>query len=362
MKKLAFLLKVAACLLMFIPGIIKAQTGQTLQKQRLSSTYQLRERKASPALLKTLASQRSFIAEKKLNFLVANTAVSEKKLSDIAGTKPVPPQEATRLQEFFKAHPVSAELLKLHQRFPIPQCAAYKSYDARNNHLIPAIRNQRCGDCWAYSAIGVLECSYVKVNGLSNPLTVDLSEKQMVDCAGAGDCGGGWPYKTLDFLKNTHTRVMNEANDPDNGVNGTCPPIPASAHVQGLTWGVVDANNNLNTIAPVNRIKEAICTYGSVSACILATPLFQNFGGHSVFNETPSNPNSPSINHAIVIIGWDDSKNAWLVRNSWSTLWGDQGYAWVNYNTNNIGYGAVWCIAKQNTFRRFPVTKVIAAK
>jgi len=48
------------------------------------------------------------------------------------------------------------------------------------------------------------------------------------------------------------------------------------------------------------------------------------------------------------LIGWDDSKQSWLLRNSWSTTWGMGGYCWINYNSNNIGYGAIWCVAKKN--------------
>ncbi|MFN8182348.1 MAG: C1 family peptidase [Bacteroidia bacterium] len=64
------------------------------------------------------------------------------------------------------------------------------------------------------------------------------------------------------------------------------------------------------------------------------------------FQANPSNYADPSTNHAVVIIGWDDSKNAWLVRNSWGVYWGENGYAWVDYNTNNIGRRATWVVVK----------------
>jgi cathepsin L len=94
-------------------------------------------------------------------------------------------------------------------------------------------------------------------------------------------------------------------------------------------------------------LKEAICTYGSVSVCVNATPLFQNYAG-GVFFEQASDNNNPSINHAVVLIGWDDSKGAWLLRNSWGMNWGITGYCWIKYNSNNIGYGSIWCLAKTN--------------
>jgi cathepsin K len=54
----------------------------------------------------------------------------------------------------------------------------------------------------------------------------------------------------------------------------------------------------------------------------------------------------PSINHAVVITGWDDAKGAWRVRNSWGTGWGENGSAWVKYNNNAIGWDTVWAVAK----------------
>lgn len=61
------------------------------------------------------------------------------------------------------------------------------------------------------------------------------------------------------------------------------------------------------------------------------------------------------INHGVTIIGWDDSKHAWLIKNSWGTLWGDtggygteRGYMWIDYNTNNIGIATAWVDARSN--------------
>jgi hypothetical protein len=38
------------------------------------------------------------------------------------------------------------------------------------------------------------------------------------------------------------------------------------------------------------------------------------------------------VGHAITIVGWDDSKHAWKVVNSWGTSWGDAGYSWIDYD------------------------------
>lgn len=54
------------------------------------------------------------------------------------------------------------------------------------------------------------------------------------------------------------------------------------------------------------------------------------------------------VNHAIEIIGWDDDKQAWLVRNSWGPKWGKEGgYIWIDYSTDSIGSFASYVIPQR---------------
>ena len=41
---------------------------------------------------------------------------------------------------------------------------------------------------------------------------------------------------------------------------------------------------------------------------------------------------TPSLVHAVAICGYDDSKNAFKIINSWGPSWGDQGYLWIDYD------------------------------
>jgi cathepsin L len=122
-----------------------------------------------------------------------------------------------------------------------------------------------------------------------------------------------------------------------------------------------------NGIASPEIIKEALCQHGPLATTILATPIFQAYSGESVFQENLadcpttgclSDPGTDYLlfkgpdgllgyntNHSITIIGWDDVKGAWLIKNSWGIGWGgtagrgsEKGYAWVHYGTNNVGF------------------------
>jgi cathepsin K len=340
-------LTVITTFLLLVSATSFAQVNEKLLVKQLPQVYQQRELKGSATLKTTLTQQRNFIFTNKLTFKVANTSVSELKLENITGAKMLTSQESEKIKSTLAAQTISPDLIEIIRKFRLLCSSSSKAYDARNLNLVPAIRFQHCGNCWAYSATGALEISYIKVNHITPPTTVDLSEKQIVSCSGAGSCAGGWPYLVDQWLVTSQTKVMPDASAPDDGTDHPCPVIPLTARAQLAAWGMVDPSAGLHKIAAIDQIKAAICTYGAVSVCVNATPLFQNYAG-GVFFETASDNNNPSINHAVVLIGWDDSKGAWLLRNSWGTNWGIGGYCWIKYNSNNIGYGSIWCLARAN--------------
>jgi cathepsin L len=347
MKNQSTLLK-ASVLLLFLVGVSRAPGQAAVQTTEPSQIYEAREAQASPEIKRILAEQREFIASRNLAFRVGYTAVSGKKLEEITGEREIPQEQVLQIQRMMQAKEISPEILKWLGTLKLKGCSAGgNAYDARNDNLVPSIRFQQCGNCWTYSCIGPIESSHIRINGIASPATVDLSEMQINDCSGAGSCGGGLTYEAFNWLKTTGTKIMNDADAPDTGADGPCPAVPANAKVQLADWGVIDPSGNISKIAPVDKIKEAICKYGPVACSMNATPLFQNFAGNGVFFETASDYNNPTSNHAVMIIGWNDTKQAWLMRNSWSTTWGDSGYAWIKYNSNNIGRRAAWVVAKK---------------
>jgi cathepsin L len=315
---------------------------------QLQKHFAARELQATPQIKQLLVQQRKFIADNKLSFNVSVTGVSHLKLTDITGEKEINANEAMDIKKLMTNKVLSTEIIDIVKQMQLSVCtASLNSYDARNDSLVPPIRLQMCGDCWAYSATGPLECSYIRVNRITSPATINCSEKQIVDCSGGGSCSGGLAYQAFNYLKNTHVKMMTEAQYPDNGANAACPAIVPATKVELVDWGVIDPSGDINRIAPVDKIKEAICTYGPIAVSMNATPLFQNFAGGGVYYETPSDYANPVSNHAVMLVGWDDAKQAWLLRNSWDVTWGDDGYCWIKYNTNNIGKRAAWVVAKK---------------
>lgn len=216
-------------------------------------------------------------------------------------------------------------------------------YKQGTGEALSPIRNQgACGSCYSFAAAAVVEASKrIRYGGVAN-----ISEQELIDCAGGlghgliNGCDGFFIEPTM--LHMQFNGVAKESNytayqAKDRGICNN-PYYRYSVS----TWGWVGFG-----YATVQQIKNALCQYGPVATTIEATSLFQNYTG-GVFQQKANSSYGPipSINHAVVIIGWDDAKGAWRVRNSWGTGWGENGNAWVKYNNNAIGWDTVWAVAK----------------
>jgi hypothetical protein len=162
-----------------------------------------------------------------------------------------------------------------------------------------------------------------------NQALIDTAEKETLDCSGAGSCSGGW--WAFQYLVDTGTTT--ESQYPYSPSDGPCQAAKQPRY-RATAWGYVDPNN---TIPSTDALKQALCAYGPIAVAIAATPAFQAYTG-GVFNEM----SNITVNHAVTLVGWDDARQAWRVKNSWSTAWGESGFMWIAYGCNSIGYGAAW--------------------
>jgi cathepsin L len=329
------------------------QLGQAQPITKLHQKYLVRENAAPAAIRSLLTTQRNLIAEKKLEFNVGFTAASSKQLTLLAGEKEVPENEVNRLKQYSIARVLTPNAIDISKIKLVGCFAGAKKYDARTQGYVTPVRDQRCGNCWAYSAVGAYEGSYKKVNGRF----IDASEQHAENCVD-GDCGGGFAYKVMEWMVDQNKFLTTEAAIPDAGTDQVCTATPPATNFYATDWGVVHPSGDIGKIASVADIKEAMCKYGPIAASVQVTDLFQNYA-NGVFFEFASNYNSPSSNHAVLLVGWDDDKGAWLMKNSWGTDWGEDGYMWIKYNSNNIGRRAAWIVAKKSVKLLQPVNKDI---
>jgi C1A family cysteine protease len=344
--------------------------------------YEEREAKAPAAVKSKLASLRAVISHRRHSFQVGVTSVSDRSIKEITGLVGTLDRKAAKAQkDKRKAQKNRPNLVRatMRERATPPPSAPKPKLDRRDaddrpvptdNKIIVApdetkgtsgtwfptsaipsstnpqfswrdkitpVRHQGyCGSCWAFATISAVESSHALLN---NEL-VDLSEQQLVNCVPPasvtrGDnCQGNWPATALDWLQGNGDPT--ETTMPYTSRMSSCNSTAARHDTRVISWGFVNEDNPWDPPSE-KALKKAIAAHGPVIATVLVTDAFQSYAG-GVFDEGAPG----GANHAVTIVGWDDARKAWHVRNSWGTSWGEDGYIWVKYGTNNIGSVASW--------------------
>lgn len=239
---------------------------------------------------------------------------------------------------------------------PIPACStAAKAFNWRDNGYSSRVRDQgACGSCWAFALVGAYESSFLRnAPALVNEKRAsqpDVSEEHVLSCSGSGTCGGGWISKGAAWLagKNIYAEYQlgySDFSTPMSSKTAAACPAPAAIGSAPI-YNVVAAGmvaSSPGKIADQAALKQALCSNGPVAVRMWAHSAFGDLSGDWVWVDNFPGDGKRKTNHAVLLVGWDDSKQAWLIKNSWSDAWGDNGYAWIRYGTSNLGYeGAVW--------------------
>jgi len=196
--------------------------------------------------------------------------------------------------------------------------------DWRERNVISPVKDQgRCGSCWTFGTAETVESHYALTKGE----LMDLSEQQILDCTpnpqqcgGTGGCGGGtaelgyaqimkmgglsseWTYPYSSYFGSNYQCQFNMSN--------TSPIAQLSGYV------VLPSN----IYAPV---LAAVATKGPLAVSVDASAWSEYETG--VFNGC--NQTNPDIDHEVQLVGYGTDSmlgDYWLVRNSWSPLWGEK--------------------------------------
>lgn len=215
-----------------------------------------------------------------------------------------------------------------------------RSFDWTSLGKVTPIRDQgACGSCWDFGATAAVESSIlIRYNRSGDP---DLSEQYVLDNAIYGSCSdttGGWTPEAF-----TEMMLVGTAKESDLPyiAKKEGPRLLQDSPYRVLIWGFVG-----NGVSPsVKELKEALLRHGPLPVSVEATQsfydYFDSFPGaypNQVFNERAHG----RPNHVVLIVGWDDDKGAWRIKNSWGAGDGDHGFGWVAYGSNSIGAGATW--------------------
>ena len=291
-------------------------------------------------------SLRKKIAEKKWKFEVGETEASRYSLKMISGYKEIKEEKKSYAISNGKVviKPDNADKKDAIPKEGLLADPDSASFNLRDKGLLTPIRSQKgCGSCWAFTAIGTYESAYLIRNGVS----LDLSEQFIVNCARSGSCSGGSYSGVFKFL--LANSAIDEKLAPYKSENQPCLPVWGAQKEYTLEqYGWVKPSSGKKLT--VMDVKKAICAYGPIASSMVSTTAFHHYKG-GIFNEHGERNNyadcGTRAGHAMVIVGWDDSKNSWLVKNSWNEGWGEKGYVWMEYGCNGIGEGGMWVVAKK---------------
>lgn len=183
--------------------------------------------------------------------------------------------------------------------------------------VTPVKDQGQCGSCWSFSTTGSMEGAYfVKYGSL-----VSFSEQELVDCSSPLNhgCNGGLPDRAFRWIMNNGGLCSEDAYPYVSGTtltagtcNKKCTPIKGS-QVSGWT-----------DLAATNDAMMSALAVQPVSIAIEADQRAFQFYSSGVF---PASECGNNLDHAVLAVGYDS--NAYKVKNSWGTSWGDQGYIYL---------------------------------
>ena len=211
----------------------------------------------------------------------------------------------------------------------------------------PVVKDQSsCGSCWAFSATGAMEGAWYVATGKH----LSLSEQEVVDCSwgvvddveDAGGCDGNEPWKGIAYAASAGG-LARMRDYQYKGQDGYCRRNSTARAAAFHGWANVPSMNE-------TAVKEALYSRGPLSVVLDASHDSFRFYSSGVYAEPDCYYEDNKLDHAVLLVGYGTSETEgdyWLIRNSWSDMWGDAGYMKVTRSNHGCGVAsnAVYAVA-----------------
>lgn len=194
-----------------------------------------------------------------------------------------------------------------------------------------------CGSCWAFGAVGTLESAWNKAHGED----VQLSEQQVMDCSwgyvpgneeAASACNGGDAYAGIGHIINAggiaRASEYNYLGQGDYCREESVDKISGFKGYSKIPQGDDRA------------LMEAVYSRGAIAVSMDASQESFTFYSEGVYFDRKCMWKSDDLDHSMLLVGYGtdpEHGDYWIVKNSWSTHWGDGGYFKVSRDNHGCG-------------------------
>nr|ALC78846.1 peptidase C1A cysteine proteinase-1 [Dermanyssus gallinae] len=208
--------------------------------------------------------------------------------------------------------------------------------DWRLEGAVTPVKDQAvCGSCWSFGTVGHIEGAYFRKFGE----LVRFSEQQLVDCswnAGNDACDGGLDFIAYHYIQK-YGLASNDQYGPYRGIDGKCKDL----EISNKPISTLKGYRNVTT---VEDLRKALAFVGPISVSIDASRPSLSFYSHGVYSDPDCS--STELDHSVLAVGYGTlhGEPYWLIKNSWSTYWGNDGYILISQKNNMCG------VASQATY------------
>jgi len=212
----------------------------------------------------------------------------------------------------------------------------------------PARQQGDCGSCWAFTSIGVMEAKIM----INSGVLYDLSEMQQVLCnTSMGGCGGG-QSDALKFWENKGP-ILESCGKYDDTNQMSCLDLEKCTELKYNTYQYYTIET-----ANINEVKSSLSADGPAYFRFDVYSDFMTFWKYAIFGEVYIQKEAERLGgHAVLIIGWDNNKEAWLCKNSWGVTGPNEDgtfyIAWSNH-LKDLRFGMANIGLKGNLTLRSP--------